>query len=70
MADAEEQKNVDETTTSASTNEVAPESDEPQAYFEPVVKLDEVEVTTGEEEEEVMFKQYVWKGAPLVVDID
>ncbi|KAI9996199.1 hypothetical protein PInf_013582 [Phytophthora infestans] len=34
-----------------------PESEEPQAYFEPVVKLDEVEVTTGEEEEEVIFKQ-------------
>lgn len=33
-----------------------PESEEPQAYFEPVVKLDEVEVTTGEEEEEVVFK--------------
>ncbi|RLN63327.1 hypothetical protein BBJ29_008552, partial [Phytophthora kernoviae] len=32
------------------------ESEEPQAYFEPVVKLDEVEVTTGEEEEEVIFK--------------
>ncbi|RLN82512.1 hypothetical protein BBJ28_00010760 [Nothophytophthora sp. Chile5] len=34
-----------------------PESEEPQAYFEPVVKLDEVEVTTGEEEEEVIYKQ-------------
>lgn len=39
--------------------EVAPDSEEPQAYFEPVVKLDEVEVTTGEEEEEVIFKQCV-----------
>lgn len=36
-----------------------PESEEPQAYFEPVVKLDEVEVTTGEEEEEVVFKMCV-----------
>ncbi|CAI5744987.1 unnamed protein product [Peronospora destructor] len=41
----------------AEETEVAPESEEPQAYFEPVVKLDEVEVTTGEEEEEVIFKQ-------------
>ena len=68
MSDTEETKNVDETTTKAeggaaaaatTTDEGAPESDEPQAYFEPVVKLDEVEVTTGEEEEEVVFKQYV-----------
>lgn len=33
-----------------------PESEEPQAYFEPVVKLDEVEVVSGEEDEEVLFK--------------
>ncbi|DBA03730.1 TPA: hypothetical protein N0F65_004147 [Lagenidium giganteum] len=33
-----------------------PESEEPQAYFEPVVKLDEVEVISGEEDEEVLFK--------------
>jgi hypothetical protein len=36
-----------------------PESEEPQAYFEPVVKLDEVEVVSGEEEEEVLFKMCV-----------
>jgi Ran-binding protein 1 len=33
-----------------------PESEEPQAYFEPVVKLDEIEVVSGEEDEEVLFK--------------
>jgi Ran-binding protein 1 len=31
------------------------ESEEPQAYFEPVVKLNEVEVVSGEEDEEVIF---------------
>ncbi|EQC38563.1 hypothetical protein SDRG_04268 [Saprolegnia diclina VS20] len=31
------------------------ESEEPQAYFEPVVKLNEVEVVSGEEDEEVLF---------------
>jgi hypothetical protein len=31
-------------------------SEEPQAYFEPVVKLDEVEVVSGEEDEEIIFK--------------
>jgi len=31
-------------------------SEEPQAFFEPVVKLDEVEVVSGEEDEEVLFK--------------
>ncbi|KAF0695310.1 Aste57867_13869 [Aphanomyces stellatus] len=30
-------------------------SEEPQAYFEPVVKLNEVEVVSGEEDEEVLF---------------
>jgi len=30
-------------------------SEEPQAYFEPVIKLDEVEVVSGEEEEEILF---------------
>ncbi|OQR95006.1 ran-specific GTPase-activating protein [Achlya hypogyna] len=31
------------------------EGEEPQAYFEPVVKLNEVEVVSGEEDEEVLF---------------
>lgn len=31
-------------------------SDEPQAYFEPVVKLDEIEVVSGEENEDIIFK--------------
>ncbi|RHY87317.1 hypothetical protein DYB37_005204 [Aphanomyces astaci] len=30
-------------------------SEEPQAYFEPVVKLNEVEVVSGEEDEDVVF---------------
>ncbi|ETV80863.1 hypothetical protein H257_06319 [Aphanomyces astaci] len=30
-------------------------SEEPQAYFEPVVKLNEVEVVSGEEDEDVLF---------------
>ncbi|ETV97925.1 hypothetical protein H310_09241 [Aphanomyces invadans] len=30
-------------------------SEEPQAYFEPVVKLNEVEVVSGEEDEEVLY---------------
>ncbi|OQR90155.1 ran-specific GTPase-activating protein [Thraustotheca clavata] len=33
----------------------AGESEEPQAYFEPVVKLNEVEVVSGEEGEDVVF---------------
>jgi Ran-binding protein 1 len=37
-------------------NSKDPESEEPQAYFEPVVKLDEIEVVSGEEDEEVLFK--------------
>ncbi|CAH0490678.1 unnamed protein product [Peronospora farinosa] len=59
---SEVEKNVEKkvaTPTVETTEEtdVTPESEEPQAYFEPVIKLDEVEVTTGEEEEEVIFKQ-------------
>lgn len=42
--------------TEAEDGSKDPESEEPQAYFEPVVKLDEVEVVSGEEDEEVLFK--------------
>lgn len=31
-------------------------SEEPQTYFEPVVHLEQVDVVSGEEEEEVLFK--------------
>ncbi|CAF0732609.1 unnamed protein product [Brachionus calyciflorus] len=34
-----------------------PEEYEPQVEFKPIVKLEEVEVKTGEEEEDVLFKQ-------------
>ncbi|GMF18743.1 unnamed protein product [Phytophthora fragariaefolia] len=56
---SEEEKKQQETAPPAEAEEAAkdPEAEEPQAYFEPVVMLDEVEVTTGEEEEEVVFKQ-------------
>ena len=36
-----------------------PTEEESTQYFEPVVKLDEVEVENGEEEEAVTFKMYV-----------
>ena len=42
------------------TVEESGESEEPQAYFEPVVHLDEVEVVSGEEDEEVVFKMCVF----------
>lgn len=47
---------VDVEETEAEEGSKDPESEEPQAYFEPVVKLDEVEVVSGEEDEEVLFK--------------
>uniref|UniRef100_A0A7R9W6V3 RanBD1 domain-containing protein n=1 Tax=Pseudictyota dubia TaxID=2749911 RepID=A0A7R9W6V3_9STRA len=37
------------------TKEEKPKEEESTATFEPVVKLDEVEVTSGEEDEEVVF---------------
>ena len=65
MADAEAQEPKVEATEAAEppaapvagAEEVAAE--ESTAYFEPVVKLEEVEVENGEEEEEVTFKMYV-----------
>ncbi|CAH0514834.1 unnamed protein product [Peronospora belbahrii] len=57
MSTIEKKVDGDGTSKVETETEVAPESEEPQAYFEPVVKLDEIEVTTGEEEEEVLFKQ-------------
>jgi E3 SUMO-protein ligase RanBP2 len=38
-------------------NEGNPEEYEPQVDFKPIVKLNEVEVKTGEEDEEALFKQ-------------
>ena len=38
-------------------NEGNPEEYEPQVEFKPIVKLNEVEVKTGEEDEEALFKQ-------------
>ena len=32
-----------------------PEQNENEPYFEPIVKLDEVEVKTGEEDDQVLF---------------
>ena len=40
-----------------SSNDQNPEEYEPQVDFKPLVKLDEVEVRTGEEDEEAVFKQ-------------
>lgn len=46
-------------TTAEETDASADPEAEAQAYFEPVVKLDEVEVVSGEENEDVLFKMYV-----------
>ena len=32
--------------------------EEPDVHFEPVIKLDQVETKTNEEDEEVLFKMY------------
>lgn len=52
---AEETESPSKETTKESVEETGA-SEEPQAYFEPVVKLDEVEVVSGEEDETVEFK--------------
>jgi len=52
----ENKKTEDEKSTTKSTEEESGLSEEPQTYFEPVVKLEAVEVVSGEEEEEVLFK--------------
>jgi Ran-binding protein 1 len=58
MADKAEEvvPKVDVEEAEADESSKDPESEEPQAYFEPVVKLDEVEVVSGEEDEDVLFK--------------
>ena len=59
-----------DTTTPATTTETAenedPEKDEVKINFEPVVKLTEVKMITGEEDEECMYKMYV---AILFIDL-
>mmetsp|Transcript_7633 Transcript_7633/g.9421 ORF Transcript_7633/g.9421 Transcript_7633/m.9421 type:complete len:198 (-) Transcript_7633:276-869(-) len=45
----------DETTTAAATEGETPKEEESTATFEPVVKLEEVEVKSGEEDEESLF---------------
>lgn len=60
----QEEETVAETTPAKAEKPTSAEeagaSEEPQAYFEPVVHLDEVEVVSGEEDEEVLFKMYVY----------
>ncbi|TMW60308.1 hypothetical protein Poli38472_000350 [Pythium oligandrum] len=59
MADVEKKEEivpkVDAEEVEAEGDDKDPEA-EAQAYFEPVVKLEEVEVVSGEEDEEVLFK--------------
>lgn len=58
---SEEEKPTTTTTTTAATTEEAPKKVEPKieeestAQFEPVVKLEEVEVKSGEEDEETVY---------------
>ena len=50
-------KNPEDSVREEEAGDDAPkENEEAQVYFEPVVQLDEVEVVSGEEEEEVLFK--------------
>ena len=67
MADAE--KTTDETTAAAeppaapaaeATDKEEVAAEESTAFFEPVIKLEEVEVENGEEEEDVIFKMCVF----------
>merc|ERR1712071_625591 len=51
---AAEEQETEETTEEAGKNET-PKEEESTATFEPVVKLEEVEIKSGEEDEEVLY---------------
>mmetsp|Transcript_11356 Transcript_11356/g.19259 ORF Transcript_11356/g.19259 Transcript_11356/m.19259 type:complete len:208 (-) Transcript_11356:1316-1939(-) len=50
-----EEEQPSETTEAAAEKEETPKEEESTATFEPVVKLEEIEVKSGEEDEEVVF---------------
>ncbi|GAV28285.1 hypothetical protein PMKS-001755 [Pichia membranifaciens] len=53
---AEKDKDVDSKTEKDGAKEDAADEEEPDVHFEPLVKLEKVEVKTNEENEDVLFK--------------